>query len=619
MSSLLSDPSVALMILGEATLHFLWQGLVIWAVVLIVLKQFKCAETRYLFSMLGLLSCITCFLITFVVLAQSSTMIAIDYSMAGSAIKSSTVNKHQGHLLSLLTDSAMTWQTLAAWLWITGVILMSCRLIRQWLGIRRLRHQQVSTPSDQWNAIVNNLKRQMGIRQQVQFLESGLAKVPMVIGWLRPVILIPSAAFMNLTTAELRLVLAHELSHIRRHDHLINLAQALVEVTLFFHPVTWWLSRQIRTERENCCDDACLGVTGSPRVFAEALLKLELLRSESHSKLMLTATGGSLMNRITRLVSPSDNSSISSGWKAFSACTALVLACGFGATTMVMSSPATAQERSEEVRGAVFPSTESMKEGLANEIRQDNLNREQADMILRVHARLLKGIESGKLTTAEALEIMDERSIAIYEGEGRKTKVDAKSRYDEAVAKMTEMVKNGEMTREQMQQRLDRMKKEMGRERTITQKDYDEAVARMTDMVKERQITREQMKQRLDRMKKMMAKTKTFTQKEYDEAVAKMSRMVKNGEITREQMTQRLDRMKKMMAKDKTITREDIAKAQAEMKKMVEAGKLTEEQMRQKLGEMRRMMKKAKTDQADPRAAYERMQRRLDMAVNSGR
>ena len=72
----------------------------------------------------------------------------------------------------------------------------------------------------------------------------------MVIGWLRPVILIPSAAFMNLTTAELRLVLAHELSHIRRHDHLINLAQALVEVTLFFHPVTWWLSRQIRTERE---------------------------------------------------------------------------------------------------------------------------------------------------------------------------------------------------------------------------------------------------------------------------------------------------------------------------------------------------------------------------------
>ena len=209
------------------------------------------------------------------------------------------------------------------------------------------------------------------------------------------------------------------------------------------------------------------------------------------------------------------------------------------------------------------------------------------------------------------------------DNKGGKSKVDAKKRYDEAVANMTEMVKNGEMTREQMEQRIDRMKKRMkaaaGNERTITKREYDEAVAKMKKMVENGEITREQMGQRLDRMKKMMKPEASITAREYKEAVAKMRKMVANGEITREQMQQRLDRMKKMMAREKTITREDIAEAKTKMQKMVEAGEISEEQMQQRLNEMRRTMRSQLGNQRDARAEYKRMEGRLMQAVEAGK
>tara|TARA_B100002051_G_scaffold230739_1_gene228431 strand:+ start:252 stop:1451 length:1200 start_codon:yes stop_codon:yes gene_type:complete len=302
---------------------------------------------------------------------------------------------------------------------------------------------------------------------------------------------------------------------------------------------------------------------------------------------------------------------------------------------LAFSSTAIAQDRDRqaEIDSGTFPTAQSMQEGVAAEIKDGKLTKEQGDMILRVHERLLKGVKSGRINSDEAMNIMEERVIAIYEGEGRKgegrkgegrkgegrkAKVDGKARYDEAVANMTEMVKNGEITREQMEQRLNRMKKSMDQERTITKKEYDEAVARMKTMVEAGEITREQMQQRLDRMKKMMTKERTFTREEIAKARAEMQKMVEAGEITREQMQQRLARMQKQIAKDKIITREDIAKAQADMKKMVEAGKITEEQMRQRLGEMRRMMK-SQNNPRDGRAEYKRMEGRLKQAVESGR
>ncbi len=96
-------------------------------------------------------------------------------------------------------------------------------------------------------------------------------------------------------------MIAHELAHIRRHDYLVNLLQSTVETLLFYHPASWWISRQIRAEREHCCDDVAVELCGDRLTYARALADLEQMRG-ADMKLALAATGGSLIRRIRRLL-----------------------------------------------------------------------------------------------------------------------------------------------------------------------------------------------------------------------------------------------------------------------------------------------------------------------------
>ena len=110
-------------------------------------------------------------------------------------------------------------------------------------------------------------------------LESSRVAVPLVVGWLRPAILVPVAALSGLTALEMEAILAHELAHIRRHDYLVNLVQCLIETLMFHHPATWWISGVIRREREHCCDDIAVLACRDRVVYARALAAMEGLRS----------------------------------------------------------------------------------------------------------------------------------------------------------------------------------------------------------------------------------------------------------------------------------------------------------------------------------------------------
>src|SRR5213076_1329469 len=132
-------------------------------------------------------------------------------------------------------------------------------------------------------------------------VETTLVDVPMVVGWLRPAILLPVAALASLSTTQIEAILAHELAHIRRHDYAVNVLQAIVETLLFYHPAVWWLSNRIRVEREHCCDDVAVALFGNPLQYARALTRFEELRLDpAHA--LLAANGGSLLTRIRRLV-----------------------------------------------------------------------------------------------------------------------------------------------------------------------------------------------------------------------------------------------------------------------------------------------------------------------------
>src|SRR6185503_396899 len=147
------------------------------------------------------------------------------------------------------------------------------------------------------------IARHLAIGKPVRVSQSAAVRVPMLIGWIRPVILIPVSAFTGLTTGQLEALIAHELAHVRRQDYLANIAQTVAEILLFYHPACWWLSKQIRIEREHCCDDVAVSVCGSPIVYAEALADLESLRHPGPS-LALAATDGPLLRRLQRLLTP---------------------------------------------------------------------------------------------------------------------------------------------------------------------------------------------------------------------------------------------------------------------------------------------------------------------------
>lgn len=185
-------------------------------------------------------------------------------------------------------------------LWLGGVLLMCVRLLCSWILAERLRKREIEPLDRGLMMTMRRVAGQVGVSRPVQIVKSAVVTVPTVVGWLKPVILLPAASIAGLSPGQLQAVLAHELAHIRRHDYLVNLLQHTVETLLFFHPAVWWVSRVVRQEREHCCDDVAVAAAGGALDYAQALATLEELRAEPPS-LVLAANGGSLLARIRRL------------------------------------------------------------------------------------------------------------------------------------------------------------------------------------------------------------------------------------------------------------------------------------------------------------------------------
>src|SRR2546427_550248 len=131
------------------------------------------------------------------------------------------------------------------------------------------------------------LAARLGVSRPGRVLESAVVQVPAVVGWLRPVILLPASALTGLTPQQLDVLLAHELAHVRRYDYLVNLVQSAIEILLFYHPAVRWVSRRVREEREHCCDDLAVAVCGDAHLYARALLMMESLRAKTPALALL--------------------------------------------------------------------------------------------------------------------------------------------------------------------------------------------------------------------------------------------------------------------------------------------------------------------------------------------
>ena len=228
-------------------------------------------------------------------------------------------------MIEMVASARQTLPSVVA-IWLAGVVFLSSRLLITWMRARRLAHHGATEASIEWQRVAARLSDALGLRRVVKLLESAAIEVPSVIGSLRPVILLPASTLTGLTPEQIEMVLAHELAHIRRHDFLVNLLQAVVETLMFYHPAVWWMSRRVRIERENCCDDLAVAVCGNPIQYARALTRLEELRSAP--SLLVAANGGSLLDRIRRIAGGrAESTAVSARWAA-AMITLVVLAIG---------------------------------------------------------------------------------------------------------------------------------------------------------------------------------------------------------------------------------------------------------------------------------------------------
>ena len=158
-----------------------------------------------------------------------------------------------------------------------------------------------------------------------------------MVGWLRPVVLMPASALIGLGADQIEALLAHELAHIRRNDYLVNLFQTAAETLFFFHPAIWWLNGRIREERENCCDDLAVEVCGNRRAYARALTDLEQLRGTA-PRFAMAAGGGSLLRRVERLLNITQRPvSTPIGWPASAGIAATLLFAVLAANAVAQS------------------------------------------------------------------------------------------------------------------------------------------------------------------------------------------------------------------------------------------------------------------------------------------
>ena len=300
--------------LGWTLLHFLWQGAVIAALYVFarsLLSRRLSAEGRYLLACAALIS---------MVLAPPLTFLLFQGPAVSGGVWSVPVS---------------TWQRLlpaVVAVWFAGVLMFSLRLFGAWRFTRRLRALSVPAPIE-WRQAVERIALQLGATRPVRLMLSSLVNVPSVIGWLRPVILLPVEALSGMPAGHITALLGHELAHIRRHDYLASLMQSLAEALLFYHPAVWWISEQIRCERELCCDELAAAVCADVLTYAQALAALESLQ-HARLELAVAADSGSLVNRIRRLLEPA--SAIVNTLPGPGAAWAMTLLCFAGAGTVAM-------------------------------------------------------------------------------------------------------------------------------------------------------------------------------------------------------------------------------------------------------------------------------------------
>jgi len=289
--------------LGWALLHFLWQGTALAALAAAAISVCRRASARYIAGVTVLVLMLLAPVATFVFYAQQPVAaVQSPQSLPGTAAAWHAVKHIAPQPVAQMNKGASSFDA-TPWLvqaWLLGVAFLGLRSAGGFFLLERQRRKQSSVVSEKILEICYTLQDRLGIDRVIEYCECKWLQAPAVIGWFRPVVFLPMSALSGLSEDQLQAVIAHELAHIRRYDSFVNVFQICVETLLFYHPAVWWLNKRIRTEREHCCDEIAVAVSGDPVEYARALTLMEEWRSAP--ALAMAANRGPLTERIMRVL-----------------------------------------------------------------------------------------------------------------------------------------------------------------------------------------------------------------------------------------------------------------------------------------------------------------------------
>ena len=349
--------------LGWMLVHFVWQAATVALVLAILLKllgKFS-ANLRYIVACLALVAVVLLPAVTITLIPVDETYLQSQAAVAPApepvAFISTPVEiEHSASMEMPAIEAELPIESIAAapaiplkqritevlepnlpyivMAWLVGVLGLSVWYLGAWTQLQKLRRKMVKPVEESLQRKLKELSVVLGVNRAIEFVESALVQSPTVIGWLKPVILLPASVLTGFSAEQIEAILAHELAHIKRCDYLVNMLQTGVEILGFYHPAVWWISKKIRVERENCCDDIAVKVSGDKIAYAKTLALFEGIKP-AQPDLAVAASGGSLFQRICRLIQK-DSTNINADWKpsfiAIVLIIALLIPTGFALT-----------------------------------------------------------------------------------------------------------------------------------------------------------------------------------------------------------------------------------------------------------------------------------------------
>jgi bla regulator protein BlaR1 len=298
-------------------LHSLWMGLVLSLITSLIIVSTRKQSAARRYDLLAGTLLIFVLSIAFVFYQTLNNGLKIEsVSTLSSAQHVSNViqvNPVVGNSYINSAESIISfWASYSNQIVLIWFLIICAKSIQLFIGLQSIRHiksTNVYSAGTFWEQKVADVARKLNINKPVLILQSGLAKVPMIFGHFKPVILIPLGLLNGLAEKEVEAIISHELAHLKRNDYLVNIIQSFVEIIFFFNPGVLWISKLIREERENCCDDLALSCLDSKHQYIKALISVQEF-SASHPNYAMAITGrkNSLKDRVSRLVFDSNSS-----------------------------------------------------------------------------------------------------------------------------------------------------------------------------------------------------------------------------------------------------------------------------------------------------------------------